>query len=82
MAHGILKNCKIAGIACAVPPIIKKADEYSSVIGKEAVAKFIEIVGMKQGHVCDGQIMTSDLCFAAAEKLIAELAIDKNTIPE
>jgi len=80
MAHGVLKNCKISGIACAVPPFIKKAEEYKHVIGKDAVAKFIETVGMKQGHVCDGRIMTSDLCFAAAEKLIAELAIDKNKI--
>lgn len=80
MAHGILKNCKVSGIACAVPPFIKKADDYNDIIGKDAVAKFIDTVGMSQGHVCDGRIMTSDLCFAAAEKLIAEITIDKNSI--
>jgi 3-oxoacyl-[acyl-carrier-protein] synthase-3 len=80
MAKGILRNCRITGVSCAVPRKKKRPEDYIDVIGNDAVKKFIETVGVKEWRVCDGKMMTSDLCCAAAEKLITELGVDRATI--
>lgn len=80
MARGVLKKCRIAGVACAVPRTIRKPQDYIDVVGKDSVEKFIATVGIREWHVCDGTMMTSDLCCAAAEKLIAQFGIDRSTI--
>jgi 3-oxoacyl-[acyl-carrier-protein] synthase-3 len=63
-----------------VPKGKRKPEDYIDVIGKEAVEKFITTVGVKEWHVCDGRVMTSDLCCASAEKLITELGVNRATI--
>ena len=42
----------------------------------------IEATGIERRHICDryGKITTSDLCFQAASKLIAELGWDKESV--
>ncbi len=80
MAVDVVKNVAIKGIAAAVPPHIKRSDEYADMIGEKAVQKFIETVGIRQRHIGDGKIMTSDLCCAAAEELIGKLQLDRREI--
>ncbi len=82
MAFFEFKNIRIAGICAGVPevalsnytlqPGIDISPDYSA-------KAFVETTGVEERRSSD-TLCTSDLCFAAAEKLIAELGWDKSEI--
>ena len=82
MAFLEFKNVRIAGIAAGVPEnvisnyTLKSGEDISIDYTPEA---FVETTGVKERR-CSETLTTSDLCFAAAEKLIAELGWDKKEI--
>lgn len=82
MAFLEFKNVRIAGIAAGVPKFVAsnlhplENDGISSDYSPEA---FVEATGVLERHVSN-TLTTSDLCFEAAEKLIADLAWDKKEI--
>ncbi|MBO4891654.1 MAG: ketoacyl-ACP synthase III [Prevotella sp.] len=82
MAFLEFKNVRIAGIAAGVPKNIvsnyslKQGEDISADYTPEA---FVEATGVKERR-CSDTLTTSDLSFAAAEKLIAELGWDKKEI--
>lgn len=82
MAFLEFKNVRIAGIAAGVPKNVvsnfslKSGEEISSDYTPEA---FIETTGVKERR-CSDTLCTSDLCYAAAEKLIRDLGWDKSEI--
>lgn len=82
MAFFEFKNVRIAGIAAGVPEnvvsnyTLKSGEDISADYTPEA---FVETTGVKERR-CSETLTTSDLCFAAAEKLIAELGWDKKEI--
>lgn len=82
MAFLEFKNVRIAGISAGVPENVisnyslKSGIDISTDYTPEA---FVETTGVKERH-CSNTLCTSDLCFAAAEKLIAELSWDKSEI--
>ncbi len=82
MAFLEFKNVRIAGISAGVPENVisnyslKSGIDISTDYTPEA---FVETTGVKERH-CSNTLCTSDLCFAAAEKLIAELCWDKSEI--
>lgn len=82
MAFLEFKNVRIAGIAAGVPEnvvsnyTLKSGEDISSDYTPEA---FVETTGVKERR-CSETLTTSDLCFAAAEKLISELGWDKKEI--
>lgn len=82
MAFLEFKNVRIAGISAGVPEnvisnyTLKSGIDISTDYTPEA---FVETTGVKERH-CSYTLCTSDLCFAAAEKLIAELGWDKSEI--
>lgn len=82
MAFLEFKNVRIAGIAAGVPEnvisnyTLKSGEDISIDYTPEA---FVETTGVKERR-CSDILTTSDLCFAAAEKLIAELGWDKSEI--
>ena len=82
MAFLEFKNVRIAGIAAGVPEnvvsnyTLKPGEDISSDYTAEA---FVETTGVKERR-CSETLTTSDLCFAAAEKLISELGWDKKEI--
>lgn len=80
MAHLSYKNYSIRGISAAVPASIRKSMDFSDAIGKDAVDKFIQVVGVIQGHVTDATMTTSDLCACAALNLLNELKIERDSI--
>ena len=80
MAHGVLKDCRITGMACAVPRKKQRPEDFTDVVGKDAVEKFIATVGVREGRICEGGMMSSDLCCAAADKLLTERGVDRATI--
>lgn len=82
MAFIEFKNVRIAGISAGVPKnvvsnyTLKQGEDISADYTPEA---FVETTGVKERR-CSETLTTSDLCFAAAEKLIAELGWDKKEI--
>lgn len=80
MAFLKIDNVKIAGIAACVPP--KRVDNMDSdlVEDKHELEKYIETTGVRYRYIAEDGICSSDLCKAAAEKLIEEMGIDKSEI--
>lgn len=78
MAFLEFKNIRIAGISSAVPRHVINNLECKSVSKDYDSAAFVESTGVHNRHV--DEICTSDLGYAAAEKLIADLGWDKSEI--
>lgn len=79
MAFLEVKNVRIAGIAAGVPDtIVRNADGHVQSDDYDAEA-FVESTGVEERRFTN-KLTTGDLCFAAAEKLIADLSWDKKEI--
>ncbi len=82
MAFLEFKNVRIAGISAGVPKnvvsnyTLKQGEDISVDYTPEA---FVETTGVKERR-CSETLCTSDLCFAAAERLIADLGWNKSEI--
>lgn len=72
------KNLKISGIAAGVPKNIVKSEDLNLSADYDAAA-FIETTGILERRYSN-DFTTSDLCCAAAEKLIADLGWEKSDI--
>ena len=72
------KNLKIAGIAAGVPKNVVKSEDLNLSADYDAAA-FIETTGIRERRYSN-DFTTSDLCCAAAEKLIADLGWEKSEI--
>ena len=70
-------NIGISGMAACVPKNTIDNYEYTQYFDKEDVKEIIDKVGIKQRRFAETDTCSSDLCFAAAEKLIADMNIDK-----
>lgn len=80
MANTIFENIKISAIACAVPKNIKKITEFNDAVGEAEVKKFTKTTGVEQYHYVNRNQTTSDLCYVAAEKIIEEKNISRESI--
>ena len=73
-----VKGVRIAGFSAGVPKqVVSKVDSISS--SDYDASDFIEKTGIKEVRVSD-EFTASDLCFAAAEKLIIDLGWEKTSI--
>ena len=82
MAFLELKNVRIAGIAAGVPKQIFSnlhPDESDCISTEYAPEDFVNVTGVEERRVSD-TLTTSDLCYEAAEKLIADLGWNKGDI--
>ena len=83
MAFLSFKNVHIAGVAAGVPRrIVSNLDLKSgdgSISADYSPEDFIKLTGVKECRVSE-TLCTSDLCFAAAERLIADLKWVKDEI--
>ncbi len=70
---GIYTNIKIAGIASAVPATVIENMAYTSIYDERKIRKQIKMTGIERTHVCKGLQKESDLCRAAAKKLMSHL---------
>lgn len=78
MAYFEFKDLKISGIAAGVPRNTVKSEDLKLSDDYDAAA-FIETTGIIERRYSN-EFTTSDLCCAAAEKLIADLSWDKSEI--
>lgn len=75
------KNVGITAMAGCVPKKVINNYEYDlDIWPKEEVKKVVDKVGVFERRFTDEKTCSSDLCFAAAEKLIADNNIDRNEI--
>lgn len=74
------KNVGISGIAAAVPKQIINNYEHDLYFKKEDIKEVVDKIGVKERRFADENTCASDLCFAAAEELIAGMNINREEI--
>ena len=74
------KNISITGIATAVPTTRVRVSDFKDQFGEEYCQKFIESTGIHEFRKTLEHQTASDLCFVAAEKIIEEKKIDRESI--
>src|SRR4051812_2335905 len=82
MAQTEISNLRIAGISSAVPSSTRDLSEIIAAFGAEAAKKIADMSGVMVRHTVpnDGSLCTSDLCAAAAGKLLQELDWSRESI--
>ena len=79
MALATFHHTRIAGIASAVPKEVVSNSDYS-VIPEEKRERIIRYTGIRFRRWAPREVCCSDLCHAAAEKLLGELGWDRGEI--
>lgn len=79
MAFFSTHNVKISGVAAAVPKTVASNYDYTALTESERKL-LIKTTGVEHRRVAPKGMTTSDLCYEAAEKLLAELNWQKNEI--
>lgn len=79
MAFLLNKHVAISGISVCVPGT-KKVNRENPYFAENEKEAFIKNVGVEEFRVADNSICTSDLCVSAAEKLFADMGINRNEI--
>lgn len=78
MAHLEVPNVVFRGVSACVPKTIEKNCDYP--MDETDKAKLIASIGVEQKRIANDDTCSSDLCYKAAEQLIADLKWDKNEI--
>jgi 3-oxoacyl-[acyl-carrier-protein] synthase-3 len=73
-------GASIAGIASAVPDKFLTIEDGARIFGEAEMRKISASTGVKKRHVAYNGMCTSDLCFAAAERLLADLEWSRESI--
>ncbi|MFC5283214.1 3-oxoacyl-ACP synthase III family protein [Pedobacter alpinus] len=79
MANFSTHSVAISGVAACVPKKQERNRDLAN-LSSEDIDKFIATTGVEARRIVDDHICTSDLCLAAAEKLIHDLDWDKKEI--
>lgn len=70
----------ITALSAAVPRTVINNYEYTEYFPAEQVKEVVDKVGIYERRFADEDTCSSDLCFAAAEKLLNDNAIDRSEI--
>jgi 3-oxoacyl-[acyl-carrier-protein] synthase-3 len=70
----------ISGAAAAVPRHVINNYEHDLFFNKEEIREVIDKIGVKERRFADEETCSSDLCHAAAEKLISGMNINREEI--
>jgi 3-oxoacyl-[acyl-carrier-protein] synthase-3 len=80
MSNSIVSGVRIAGVASAVPTAFRTTADDAAVFGEAEMAKISQATGVRRRHLAADAICTSDLCFAAAERLMRDLEWPQESI--
>ena len=80
MAFLTFKGIGIAAMAGAVPKHVIHNYEYTQYFPADQVKEVVDKVGVFERRFADEKTCSSDLCYAAAERLIADNNVDKSEI--
>jgi 3-oxoacyl-[acyl-carrier-protein] synthase-3 len=73
MATAKICGTRVVGVSSAVPQPIRTVAQAFSVFGEAETLKISASTGVRQRHVVPPGVCTSDLCLAAAERLLQDL---------
>ena len=74
------KGVGIKAITACVPKNVSRNLDLGYLIPEEEITKTINSIGISEKRIVDDDVTASDLCFKAAEKLIEDNEIDRNSI--
>ena len=80
MAEFYWENIEIAGIAGAVPEKVIDNLKYSDFFTEKEAKSVIKLTGIPQRRQADEGTCASDFCYAAAERLIKTMKMDRREI--
>ncbi|GAF03268.1 ketoacyl-ACP synthase III [Saccharicrinis fermentans] len=80
MALFSFDNIGIKGIAGAVPKHVIDNYNYDEFFSKDEIKEVVDKIGVKERRFADKDTCASDLCFAAAEKLLEGMNINREEI--
>ena len=80
MAYIQYEGVGIKAMSAAVPKRVIKNREYTEVFSAQEANDIVDKTGIEERRFSDAETCSSDLCFAAAEKLIADNNINKEEI--
>lgn len=80
MAFMTFNGVGVTALAGAVPHTVIDNYKYTQYFPEEQVKEVVDKVGIYERRFADEKICSSDLCFAAAEKLIKDNGINKEEI--
>jgi len=80
MAELFWDNIEIAGVAGAVPKRVIDNLNYSDFFTEKEAKSVIKLTGIPQRRLADKGTCASDFCYAAAERLIKTMKIDRSEI--
>lgn len=79
MAATVFEGVKITGMACAVPTRTDDIHDFSGVFDEKSVEKFIATTGIRERRLVGEKQTCCDLCYEAAERLIAHKGYEKDS---
>ena len=77
MAFLTYENVGISAIAAAIPRTVINNYRYTQYFPENDVKEIVDKIGVFERRFADDKTCSSDLCFAAAEKLINDNSIDR-----
>lgn len=80
MALITFENIGIKALSAAVPATVINNYEYTEHFSTEEVKELVDKIGVYERRFADNETCASDLCYAAAEKLIVDNDIDRAEI--
>ena len=80
MAFLQFENVGISALSAAVPNQVIKGRQYTEYWSQAEANEIVDKTGIEERRFADGNTCSSDLCFAAAEKLFSDNGIDRNSI--
>jgi len=80
MADLRFENVGIKAISACVPSKVEYNKDLGYLIPEEEIEKTINSIGIRERRIAEKDVCSSDLCYKAAEKLIADNEIDKASI--
>ena len=80
MANVQYEGVGITAMSAAVPKRVVKGREYTEVFSAQEANDIVDKTGIEERRFADAETCSSDLCFAAAEKLIVDNNINKEEI--
>lgn len=78
MAFLKVNNVRVCGVSACVPKLV---EENAAIYAKWGdFSSFVGTTGIERRHISSPEVCSSDLCVSSAEKLIAELGWEKESI--
>lgn len=80
MATAAFDGIRITGLACAVPTRTDRIYDFAGSFGGESVEKFIATTGVRERRFVHEKQTNCDLCFTAAERLLAHKGYERESV--